>query len=66
MYTDDLVVFSSSSAGLQQLSNICTEYGVQYDYFLLIKWTKIIYIDYVSFLRRQILLQESLASVQSQ
>lgn len=26
---DDLVVFSPSSAGFQQLLNICTEYGVQ-------------------------------------
>lgn len=30
-YADDLVVFSRSSAGLQQLLNICTEYGVLYD-----------------------------------
>lgn len=28
---DDLVVFSPSSAGFQQLLNICTEYGVQCD-----------------------------------
>ncbi|XP_042079355.1 uncharacterized protein LOC121814967 [Haplochromis burtoni] len=31
MYADDLVVFSPSSAGLQDLLNVCTEYGVQYD-----------------------------------
>lgn len=30
MYADDLVVFSPSSAGLQEL-NICTEYGLHYD-----------------------------------
>ena len=31
MYADDLVVLSPSSAGLQQLLDICTVYGVQYD-----------------------------------
>ena len=31
MYADDLVVLSPSSAGLQQLLNICTEYGMEND-----------------------------------
>ena len=31
MYADDLVIMSPSSAGLQQLHNICTEYGLKYD-----------------------------------
>ncbi len=31
MYADDLVVFSPSSAGFQQLLNICSDYGIRYD-----------------------------------
>lgn len=31
LYADDLVVLSTSSAGLQQLLNVCPEYGVQHD-----------------------------------
>lgn len=31
MYADDLVVFSPSSPGLQQLLNICSGYGFKYD-----------------------------------
>ena len=31
MYADDLVVFSPYSAGLQQLLNVCSEYGVVHD-----------------------------------
>ena len=31
MYADDLVIMSPSSAGLQQLLNICTEYGLKHD-----------------------------------
>jgi hypothetical protein len=31
MYADDLVVLSPYSAGLQQLLNICTEYGAEFD-----------------------------------
>lgn len=31
MYADDLVVFSPSSAGLQQLLNVCSEYGLEHD-----------------------------------
>ena len=31
MYADDLVVLSPSSAGLQQMLNICTEYGIEND-----------------------------------
>ena len=31
MYADDLVVFSPSSAGLQQLLNVCSVYGEQHD-----------------------------------
>lgn len=31
MYADDLVTFSPSSDGLQQLLNVCTDYGVEYD-----------------------------------
>lgn len=31
MYADDLVVFSPSTAGLQQLLNICSVYGVEHD-----------------------------------
>ena len=31
MYADDLAIVSPSSAGFQQLLNICTEYGVKYD-----------------------------------
>lgn len=31
MYADDLVVFSPCSAGLQQLLNVCSEYGVVHD-----------------------------------
>ncbi len=31
MYADDLVVFSLSSAGFQQLLNICSDYGIRYD-----------------------------------
>ena len=31
MYADDLVVLSPSSAGLQQLLNICTVYGIEND-----------------------------------
>ena len=31
MYADDLVIMSPSSAGLQQLLNICTEYGFKHD-----------------------------------
>lgn len=38
MYADDLVVFNPSSAGLQQLLNMCSEYGLEddiYDYIIL-------------------------------
>ena len=31
MYADDLAIFSPSSAGFQDLLNICSEYGVEYD-----------------------------------
>ncbi len=31
MYADDLVVFSPSSAGLQQLLNLCSDYGLEHD-----------------------------------
>ena len=31
MYADDLVVISPSSAGFQELLNICTDYGVKLD-----------------------------------
>ena len=31
MYADDLVIMSPCSAGLQQLLNVCSEYGLQYD-----------------------------------
>ena len=31
MYADDLAIVSPSSAGFQQLLNVCSEYGVQYD-----------------------------------
>ena len=31
MYADDLVTFSPSSAGLQQLLDVCSEYGVEFD-----------------------------------
>ena len=31
MYADDLVVFSPSSAGLQQLLNVCSDYGTVHD-----------------------------------
>lgn len=31
MYADDLAMFSPSSAGFQDMLNICTEYGVKYD-----------------------------------
>lgn len=31
MYADDLVVFSPSTAGLQQLLNICSHYGLEHD-----------------------------------
>lgn len=31
MYADDLVTFSPSSAGLQQLLNVCSDYGLQFD-----------------------------------
>ncbi len=31
MYADDLVVFPPSSAGFQQLLNICSDYGIRYD-----------------------------------
>ncbi len=31
MYADDLVVFSPSSAGLQQLLTLCSDYGHEYD-----------------------------------
>ena len=31
MYADDLVVLSPSSAGLQQLLDICSVYGLQHD-----------------------------------
>ena len=31
MYADDLVVLSPSSAGLQQLLDLCSEYGLQHD-----------------------------------
>ncbi len=31
MYADDLAIFSPSSAGLQQLLNICSEYGINHD-----------------------------------
>ncbi len=31
MYADDLVVISPSNAGLQQLLNICSAYGVEHD-----------------------------------
>ncbi len=31
MYADDLVVFSPSSAGFQQLLNICSDYEIRYD-----------------------------------
>ena len=31
MYADDLAIFSPSSAGFQQLLNVCTEYGVKND-----------------------------------
>ena len=31
MYADDLAIISPSSAGFQQLLNICTEYGVMFD-----------------------------------
>lgn len=31
IHAGDLVVFHPSSAGLQELLNVCTEYGVLYD-----------------------------------
>ncbi len=31
MYVDDLVIFCPYSAGLQQMSKICSEYGVEFD-----------------------------------
>ena len=31
MYADDLALLSPSSAGFQQLLNVCTEYGIKYD-----------------------------------
>ncbi len=31
MYADDLVVFSPSSAGLQQLLTLCSDYGLEHD-----------------------------------
>ena len=31
IYADDLVIISPSSAGLQQLLRICSQYGVKYD-----------------------------------
>jgi len=31
MYADDLVVFSPSSAGLQHLLNVCSDYGLEHD-----------------------------------
>ena len=31
MYADDLVTFSPSSAGQQELLNICSDYGVEFD-----------------------------------
>ncbi len=31
MYADDLATLSPSNAGFQQLLNICSEYGVNYD-----------------------------------
>ena len=31
MYTDDLVIFSPCTAGLQQLLSLCTQYGMEYD-----------------------------------
>ena len=31
MYADDLALLSPSSAGFQQLLNVCTDYGIKYD-----------------------------------
>ncbi len=31
MYADGLVVFSPSSAGLQQLLNLCSDFGLEHD-----------------------------------
>ncbi len=31
MYADNLVIFPPSSAGFQQLLNICSDYGIWYD-----------------------------------
>ena len=31
MYADDCVIFSPSSAGIQQLLNVCSVYGEQHD-----------------------------------
>ena len=31
MYADDLAILSPSSAGFQQLLNICSDYGMKYD-----------------------------------
>ena len=31
MYADDLAILSPSSAGFQQLLNICSEYGMKHD-----------------------------------
>ncbi len=36
MYADDLVVFSPSSAGLQQLLNLCSDYGLNMIFYIIL------------------------------
>ncbi len=35
MYADDLVVFSPSSADLLQLLNLCSDYGLEHEHYIL-------------------------------
>ncbi len=35
IYADDLVVFSPSSADLQQLLNLCSDYGLEHEHYIL-------------------------------
>ena len=44
MYADDLVIFSPSSAGLQQLLRICTQYGSDFDIIYNAKKSKLMII----------------------